>query len=177
MSEWVQEAEAELARLDGRYAAKKRATIIGLVEARLAGRSEESVFGRDDTCSRNTYHSNWKLDPVFVEVLENVTRLAWRWKDGRALRALAQATEALALASPAAVKKAADLLKSGDPKVALQAAFGILDRAQKAAGSADNPVHTVTMSLEEWKAEVERRRQEAAETMRLFQEEQAAGDL
>ena len=129
MADWESQAAAELDRLDNPHATKKRATIIALVDARLAGKTEESVWQRDETCSRSVYHEKWKKDPTFADVLTKVTALARQWHNGRSLRALAQAAERLALASPVAVAKAIAMLNSLDDQVALRAAFGILDRA------------------------------------------------
>lgn len=129
MPDWESQAAAELNRLTNPYATKKRATVIALVDARLAGKTEESVWGLPETCSRYIYHSKWKKDPTFAEVLERVTALARQWKDLQGIRALGQAAERLALASPVAVARAIALLQSGDDRIVLSAAFGILDRA------------------------------------------------
>lgn len=129
MAEWETLAASELDRLTNPHAAKKRATVIALVDARIAGRPEETVWTLPETCSRTVYHTKWKRDPVFAEVLEQVTAAARQWRDGTALRALAQAAERLALASPVAVARAIALLQSSDEQVVLRAAFGILDRA------------------------------------------------
>ena len=123
------EAEAELGRLQPPHVGKKRNTIIALVDARLAGRPEETVWARDDTCSRKTYHAKWKKDQVFSSVLERVTELARSWKDTRALRALKEASEILALNSPQAARTAVEAMEDTDPNVRLRAAFGVLDRA------------------------------------------------
>jgi hypothetical protein len=131
MSEWVTAARSELDRLTGTNAAKKRATIIALVDARLAGTPETAVFGRKDTCSRNIYHSKWKHDPDFALSLENITRIAREWHDGRALRALELAAERLALAAPVAAGRLVSLMQDQNSAVALRAAVGILDRAGK----------------------------------------------
>ena len=128
-SGWIVEARSELDRIEGQHAHKKRNTVIALVDARLAGASEESVFKRPETCSRNTYHSKWKHDPTFGSVLERVERLARTWTDTRALRSLQDAAERMALASPAAVGVAIRLMSSQNEPVALRSAFGILDRA------------------------------------------------
>lgn len=128
--EWLAEAQEALARLDGTaWAEKKKATIIALVDARLAGRPEESIWNRPEVCARNTYHSKWKRDPLFAEVLAEVDRLAKAHRDGRALRALQQAAERLALASPVAVGKLVERLNSTDENIILRAAVAILDRA------------------------------------------------
>lgn len=144
-ADWEAQAAAELARLTNPHIAKKRATIVALVDARLAGNSEETVFARSDTCSRNIYHAKWKKDPIFADVLERTTALAREWHGGRAMRALAQAAERLALASPAAVGRAVEVLSTGkmvfrlpdgeteereaNMAEVLRVAFGILDRA------------------------------------------------
>jgi hypothetical protein len=129
-AEWETQAAEQLNRLTNPHIAKKRATIVALVDARLAGNSEESVFGRPDTCSRNIYHAKWKRDPVFADVLEKTTAMARDWHGGRSMRALAQAAERLALASPVAVARVIQVLSTSiDDQAVLRAAFGILDRA------------------------------------------------
>ena len=149
MADWTADATDELARLTGTHATKKRATVLALVDARLAGQSEETVWKRADTCNRSTYHQKWKFDPVFAEVLESVTDAARTWQDTRTVRALAQAGERLALASPVAVARAIEQLQSTDAAIVLRAAFGILDRAgvetaakssQEIGGAIDNRV-------------------------------------
>ena len=129
MADWQSIAAAELARLIPPHETKKRATIMALVDARLAGTSQDLVFDRPECCSRTVYHGKWKKDPIFVEVLTNVTKLARDWKDGEGLRALGEAARRLAIASPVAVTKAMQMMNSLDDQVALRAAFGILDRA------------------------------------------------
>lgn len=129
MQEWIAAAQAELARIDGDHVNKKRNTIIALVDARLAGRSEETVWHLPTTCSRNTYHAKWKHDEIFVDVLVAVERLAREWMDTRALKAIQNAAEKLQLASPAAADRAIALMDSEDLDVAIKAAFGVLDRA------------------------------------------------
>jgi hypothetical protein len=130
-AEWVNQVVDELGRLENPHREKKRATILALVDARLAGKSEESVWHprRHDTCSRTVYHMKWKHEPVFAAVLEAVAKAARQWQDGRTVRALAMASERLQLASPAAVTTAIQAMMSDDPQVRLRAAFGILDRA------------------------------------------------
>jgi hypothetical protein len=129
MADWFDTAAAELDRLTGVHVGKKRATILALVDARISGRSEETVWSLPETCNRSAYYKWRKEDPIFFDVLTKVTGLARTWKDGAALRALAQAAERLALASPVAVARAIAMLQSGDDRIVLQAAFGILDRA------------------------------------------------
>lgn len=133
---WIAAANEELARLAGmEHYHKRRNTIIALVDARLAARNEEEVWRREDTCSRGTYHRKWKLQPLFVEVLGNVERIAREWKDTEELRALREAARRLALAAPVAAGKAIEQLGSSDSQVVLRAAFGILDRAGQETAS------------------------------------------
>lgn len=135
-STWIAAANGELARLAGeRHYHKMRNTILALVDARLAGRSEETVFGRADTCSRNTYHARWKRRALFAEVLASVEVIAREWRDTMELRALREAARLMALASPVAAGKAITQLSSGDGNLVLRAAFGILDRAGKETAS------------------------------------------
>jgi hypothetical protein len=128
--DWAETVATELDRLRGlQHEHKRRNTVLALVDARLAGRSEETVWGRAETCNRSTWHNKWKHDALMISVLGNVERSARRWTDTKAARALADAAEKLALASPAAVGVAIRRMASADDNVALRAAFGILDRA------------------------------------------------
>lgn len=130
MTEWTVAAQGALSRLDGeQWADKKKATIIALVDAHLAGRSEETVWSKPETCSRTVYHQRWKRNPLFAEVLAEVDGLAKGWRDGRSLRALNDAADMLALAAPVAVGKLLKRLKSTDESIVVRAAIAILDRA------------------------------------------------
>lgn len=126
---WVEAVGAAFTGLRQPHLEKKKATIIAMVDARLAGRPEESVWKQPGVCNRGTYHLKWKRQPDFAEALEAVSRLATEWRDTRAIRALQEAAETLALTAPIAAKQAALLLRSGDEGIRLRAAFGILDRA------------------------------------------------
>ncbi len=110
---------------------KMRNTIVALVDARLAGMSEETVWQRADTCSRNTWHAKWKRNALLVDVLASVESIARNWKDTEDIRALREAARLMAMASPAAVGVAIKRMASGDENVSLRAAFGLLDRADK----------------------------------------------
>lgn len=162
--EWVEAAEAIFAGLTPPHVEKKRATILALVDARLAQRSEETVWKREDTCSRNTWHSKWKHDPVITGAVEAVQQRATGWRDAKQLRALQEASEKLALASPLAALVAAQMLTSGDDKVALRAAFGILDRADFSTATKGSQLGVEMDDLlsEEEQAAVEKALREAA---------------
>ena len=140
---WIDAAAVALAELQPPHVERKRATIIALVDAQLAGRSEQSVWGTPGVCNRGTYHLKWKFQPDFAAALATVSRLAREWRDTRALRALQGAAESLALAAPAAVAKAVGLMDSQDDRVALSAAFGILDRAGVETAGKSTMVGTV----------------------------------
>jgi hypothetical protein len=126
---WIDAAAVALGELQPPHVERKRATIVALVDAQLAGRAEQSVWGLPGVCNRGTYHLKWKAQPDFAAALATVGRLAREWRDTRALRALQEAAENLALAAPAAVMRAIGLMESVEDRVALSAAFGILDRA------------------------------------------------
>lgn len=126
---WIEAATTALERLDNPHQRKKRDTVIALVDARLAGRSEETVWERPETCSRTVYHTKWKHDPTFAAVLAEVSAIAQRWQDTRALRALQSAAERMALASPVAAAKLIGLMNADDAAIVLRAATAILDRA------------------------------------------------
>ena len=145
---WLVNAQLLLDSLQGQHAKKKRETITALLAARLAGRSDESVWKLRQTCSRSIFHEKWKHDPVFSRVLAELERLTMEWRSQYALRSLRRAAEELAFASPAAVEQAVAKLTSADPNVSLKAAFGILDRAgmDTAVKSAAAPTTNIILS-------------------------------
>lgn len=148
MTDWADVAADELDRFQGDHVNKKRSTVIALVDARMAGKPEETVWNLPATCSRNTWHTKWKHDPLFQDVLANVERLARRWTDTRTIRALQEAAEKLMLASPAAAGKAIALMLSTDDAVALRAAFGVLDRAGVETAPKQHQEHGLSPDLE-----------------------------
>lgn len=153
--DWAEAVASELDRLRGlQHEHKRRNTILALVDARLAGRSEETVWTREDTCNRSTWHNKWKHDRVMVDVLASVERQARRWSDTKAIRALADASERLQLASPAAAGKAISLMLSQDDRVALQAAFGVLDRAGVETAPKTQQEHGLAPELERMLSQV-----------------------
>lgn len=162
---WLAAADYELARLVTlEHYHKRRNTVVALVDARLAGRPEEDVWRRSDTCSRNTYHSKWKRQPLFVEVLASVEQIARTWTDSEELQALRSASRRLALASPAAASKAVEQLDDPDANVVLRAAFGILDRAGKETASKSSVEVGVSVTAAERIAAMQRALAEDAST-------------
>lgn len=129
---WLGEVAQELSRIQGAHAQKKRNTVVALVQARLAGKSDEMVWKRDNTCSRSTFHrpGGWGEDVVISSVLENATRIAKDWRENRGRRAVERAIEALQLYSPIAANHLFRIMESeSDVGPALRAALLILDRA------------------------------------------------
>ena len=161
---WKQTIREQLSRLNGlQHERKKKDTLIALIDANMSGKSEETVWEREDTCARSTWHEKWKRDPLIAEVLERARRLAHDWRDGLAANTLAEAAELLALESYASVEKAAHLRdKSDDDRVQLQAAFGILDRAG-ALTAAKSDVSTNRLDSDTFAAMRAQARVEAAE--------------
>lgn len=155
-ADWRERAAAALGKLnDERWADKMKATIIALVDAHLAGVSEETVWERDDTCARNTYHLKWKKDALFAEVLSEVDSLARDFRDNRAVYALAEAAESLRLASPDAVLRLIAIMsQGGDLTNSRLAATAVLDRAgmETAAKSSQVDVDMSTLSDAELQA-------------------------
>lgn len=163
--DWVEAALEELERLPEPHREKKQATVIALVDAKLAGRSEESVWGLPTVCARSTYHGKWRKDPLFADVLERVGNLARGWVNGRSVRALQEAAERLALASPVAVSTSIQHLQHPDGNVALRAAFGILDRAgmETAAKGSQRVENEVTLDADQFAVLMGEAQEQAAE--------------
>lgn len=154
---WLRRAEEHLSRIVYPEKAKKRNTIIALVDARLAGLPDASVFEMSDTCSRNTWYDKWSKDQLIRDVLDAVESLAFTLKDRRKLEALATAKETITMASPAAAQTLAamaafgymDTMLNGDtlrvPVAAterLRAALGLLDRASSETAAKNAIEHT-----------------------------------
>lgn len=149
----------ELGRLEEPHRQKKIDTILALVDARLSRKSEETIWARPEVCNRTTYHTKWKKDPIFAEVLTRCTAAARHYQNTRAARAIAQAAEDLALASPKAVRRLIKILDADDNTDARLAAVAILDRAGlETAAKSMSEQHTVTGTIDEWRQDAERRR-------------------
>lgn len=156
--DWAATAAAELDRLNGQpHAGKMRATVLALVDTRLAGEPEERVWDRalyPNACSRSVYQKKWKFNPLFASVLANVEALARNFQDTRTLRALNSAAERLALAAPVAVGRLIALMQDPESAIVLRAALGILDRAgvetaQKGSTNLSGEVKTETLTDDE----------------------------
>lgn len=150
---WLSVAQEELDKLRAAHAGhrdlqKMVTTIIAIVDARLAGESETSVFKRKDTCNQTTYYRKWKADEAFAACLTNLTELARKWKDEKALRAVNKAAETIAILSQPAAFKLGQLLKSADESIRARVALGIIDRAgATAAGREAREVQVLVEKL------------------------------
>ena len=177
--EWSSD-EAILAALDALqppHLQKKIATIFALVDARLAGRSEETVWARPDTVNRKIYHVKWKKDPVFAAALDAVHKAALRAQNQRALDAVRLAAYRLQLASPAAAGVTIKSMTNDDPNVALRAALAILDRAGLETAP-KNETHAVGPTpLDQWRRDAERRRAEVDDMLGEMDDADEAGAL
>lgn len=166
-TDWRERATAALGRLNGvQWADKKKATIVALVDAHLAGHSEETVWERDDICARNTYHNKWKKDALFAEVLAEVDSLARDWRDNRAVYALGEAAENLRLAAPDAVGRLITIMSQGrDLTNSRLAATAVLDRAgmETAAKSSSETTGTLAVSSDQLAAAMRQAQDEADE--------------
>lgn len=183
------DALAELHRLAGlQHYHKRRNTVLALVDARLAGQSEETVWRRSDTCSRNTWHMKWKHDAVMLDVLAKVERSVREWRDTEELRALRRAARELALASPEAAEQLARMAATGQVRRLTEqedgtllasyedagagdvrlAAAAVLDRAGKETAQKND---VVTWTPDEWRRDAENRKGLAARTLAEFDED------
>ncbi len=147
---WIPVAVAELAKLDEPHREKKRATIIALVDAALAGSSEEMLWDRDrhpETCSRTIYHNKWKKDPTFAGVLQAVLKLAQTWQDTQELRALATAARRLRLASPDAADQLVSIATTGQVRRVFKSAAGV-DEVLLAPAAAAEVLRATTAVLD-----------------------------
>lgn len=173
---WIQASAEHLARLPQPHAAKKRATVIALVRARLNQEPEADVWRQPETCSKTIYYTKWRLDPIFADVLAQVEKAARTWHDETEIRALALSRRRLAVYSPHAAQTAFEALNNPDPHVRLRAAFGILDRAGLDTANAGDADSETQAELDAWRREAERRRQQADHAVNLLDEAPDNGD-
>lgn len=159
MSDWKATAQAALERLnDERHGEKMKATVLAIVDAHLAGVSEETVWGREETCSRRIYHQKWKKHAGFSAALDEVDRLAREWRDDRRLNALSHAAELLRLAAPDAVDRLVAIMgQAEDLTNSRLAAVAVLDRAgmetaSKSSSSVEMDIDVSALSDEELQA-------------------------
>lgn len=126
---WLELALNELDKIKGHERDKKRLTVIALIDARIGGESDASVFRKAGTVSRDIWYKKWSKDPLIASVLDTIENMVRPARDRAALAAMAGAAATMQLSSPGAVARAVELMQSKDDAVALKAAFGLLDRA------------------------------------------------
>ncbi len=147
-----------LDRLQAPHKQKKITTVLALVDARLAGKSEESVWSQPGTVARTNYHAKWKKDPLFAEVLATVHRAALRQQNSRATDTILRAQHILRISSAGAATTLVKAMTSTDEQIAIRAALAILDRAGLET-AAKNETHAVGPTpLDQWRRDVEQRR-------------------
>lgn len=147
-----------LDRLQAPHKQKKITTILALVDARLAGRSEESVWNQPGTVARTNYHAKWKKDALFADVLATVYRLAQRQQNQRATDALLLAQHRIRLASVPAASTMIRAMGSTDEAIALRAALAVLDRAGLETATKTETHAVGPTPLDQWRRDVEQRR-------------------
>lgn len=156
----------ELKRLRGHlHERKKRNTILALIDARLAGTSQEDVWGRDDTCARSTWFEKWSKDPLIAEILQNCTEVADDWHDNRAAMALAETATRLMLEAPASLDTVLDVRDYAENDAdRLRAAQDVLNRASSVTGTKSSQEMQVRMTADQFAA---MQREAAAEAAQL----------
>lgn len=158
LPDWMTwEVEEVLGKVRPPHVARKLRTVIELAQAQALDQPLAPVFGRPETCSSTTWYGRyaggekrpgWREDPQIAEALRVCTERARRWENTRMARALAEAAERLAMASPAAVAVAIRAMGASDDNVKLRAAFGILDRAGVETAPKQQQEHGVSPELE-----------------------------
>jgi hypothetical protein len=115
---------------------KKEATILGIIELGLMGEGYDKpeFWGRGDTAARSTYMKWRQDDPRFVNCLEECRKIAREWRSQLTTDSVEDALVILQLKSPEAARKIADLVTDENPRVALDAATRLLDRASVQTG-------------------------------------------
>lgn len=172
---WITDAAEELDRLTAdkpSNLARKRQTIIALADAAINRTSQESVWRRPDTCSRKIYHEKWKSDPIFADVRDRVIAIAQDHRSRRGLKSTQAAANVLDLASlPAALRLALETTNA-DPNVAIRAGKEVLDRITDTAAKTS----TATGTIADWRADAERRRRLADETIEAYEDDEIGDD-
>lgn len=129
---WEEAARAALNRIRGKGSQQKKAAIVKVVSAKLAGNSIASVFKDKETrpCNPDVFWRWMAHDKLFKRTIEEVEQLARTFQDEQIIRDLKLARQRLAMAAPVAATELVRLMRmSPDEKVRLQAANSILDRA------------------------------------------------
>jgi hypothetical protein len=146
-NEWVEEANqilsALLAETEGE---KKIATIRALATAKYKGHPKGNAFKSRYSCSLNTYHTKWKLDPTFAAAEAKVLELVDQVINQAELEAIALALHKLRMATPQAADTQISLLRSENDFAALKAAHDILSHASNETAPKSTSAHTLTLA-------------------------------
>lgn len=147
-----------LDRLQAPHKQKKITTILALVDARLAGRSEESVWKEPGTVARTNYHAKWKKDALFADVLATVHRAALRQQNKRATDTILRAQHILMISSASAATTLVKAMTSTDEQIVIRAALAVLDRAGLETATKTETHAVGPTPLDQWRRDVEQRR-------------------
>ena len=128
-STWIQSAQPQLNRINGRSSAKKRATILALLTAELLDRPME--WTRADVCAKSTWYDHWQHDELVQDVMAKVRASIVEARSETAVLAVTEALNVIQSAAPDAAKKLVKLLDSENDNVVRLAADSILSRASE----------------------------------------------
>jgi hypothetical protein len=127
-----------LDKLRGRYNHRyaKETCIVEMCRQLVMGKGHdnEQFWARDDTPARSTYMKWRKYDGRFLPVLEECREITRRWRTEQSANSVEEALAILQLKAPDAALKIAELISSLEPRISLDAATRLLDRASAITG-------------------------------------------
>ncbi len=86
-NEWLtDELKTLLRRIRGRWARKKRTTVIKLAFARANEQPLSEVFGQEDVCSETIWYQKWRHQELIAEAYEACYQRALEWMDDETAR-------------------------------------------------------------------------------------------
>ena len=87
VNEWLTDDLRELLRrIRGRWARKKRATVIKLAFARANEQPLSEVFSEEDVCSETIWYQKWRHQELIAEAYEACYQRALEWMDDETAR-------------------------------------------------------------------------------------------
>lgn len=107
LPDWLAPVTAELKRIKGRHAQKKRTTLLKLVEAELFSRKMN--WADTAVCTHSIWYGKWQHDPLMQEVREKVYELIADSQMQEAATAVHRASMILKMGSVTAAQKLVDL--------------------------------------------------------------------
>ena len=141
-STWIQSAQPQLQRINGRSCAKKRATILALLAAELLDTPMD--WSRADVCAKSTWYDHWQHDELVQDVMGKVRASIVEARSETAVLAVQEALNIIQTSAVDAAKKLVDLLKSDNDNVVRLAADSILNRASEFTAEKSGVDHTFT---------------------------------